>query len=138
MSIINHKITSYIFAFAVGISLSIYSFRVITDPQPALERAREEAAVNASREILSDQIGNPNLAIVDPLAPDRVVGKTYIYPGENGWQVSGYYRRDGEQRWHPYLMTMDENLRLVQMSVSDTDQTLQRRAASEPRLEIKQ
>ena len=103
-----------------------------------MERAREEAAIHSARELLREQVGDSQLAIVDPLAPDRVVGKTYIYPDAGGWQVSGYYRRDGEPRWHPFLMTIDDKLTLTKLSVSDTDDELQQRAASEPRLEIKQ
>lgn len=135
---LNHRVTKLIVAFAIGISLSVYSYRVITDPEPSIERARQEAAVFAARELLIQQIGDSQLETVDPLAPDRVVGKSYIYPDGEGWQVSGFYRRGGGKRWHPFLMKMDQYLKMTTVSVRDADPGLAERAKTEPRLEIRQ
>jgi hypothetical protein len=134
---INHRIARLVFAFAVGIFLSIYAYRIVTDPEPARERAREEAAVWASRGIISEIVSaDGKLQIVDPLAPDRVVGKTYVYPAGNGWEVSGHYRRNSGDRWHPYLMSIDENLRLQALSVRDSSADLAERSRSDPRLTV--
>ena len=134
---LNHRVVKLVVAFAIGIFLSLYSYQMITDPEPARERAREDAAVYAAREIVRDYIVTGNgLEIVDPLAPDRVVGKSYIYPVAEGWQVSGYYRRGSGDRWHPFLMSMDSNLQLQSMSVRDADPALSELAGSDARLEI--
>ena len=59
------------------------------------------------------------IEIVDPLEPDRIVGKTYIYPAAGGWEVSGYYRRDNSDAWHPYLVTLDGSFALTHIKVAD-------------------
>ena len=132
-----HKATRLLFAFAIGIFLALYSYQLITDPEPAIERAREEAVVIAAREILGSYIAaDDGLEIVDPLAPNRVAGKTYIYPAEGNWQVSGHYRRNSNDRWHPYLMTIDQDLNLQVLSVRDPDNDLGAVAAADPRLNV--
>ncbi len=134
---VNHKVIRLVVAFAVGIFLSFYSYQMITDPEPALERAREEAAVYAAREIVRSYIpADDEAEIVDPLAPDRVVGKTYVYPAEGGWQISGYYRRGSADRWHPFLMAIDNDLQLESLSVKDTDSALAELAGSDPHFEV--
>ena len=74
------------------------------------------------------------LRIVDPLAPDRKVGKVYIYPATRGWEVSGHYKRGDGQRWHPYLMRLDADAGLVGLSVRDDDARLRRKAGQDPKL----
>jgi hypothetical protein len=134
---INHKITKLIVAFSIGIALSLCSYQMITDPEPAIERSLEEAAVLAAREIVGEIIGLTNeLEIVDPLATNRVAGKTYIYPVDGGWQVSGHYRRNSSDRWHPFLMSLDGGLQVQQLSVQDTDPELGERAKVDPRLDV--
>lgn len=134
---LDHKITKLVVAFAIGITLSLCSYRMITDPEPALKRSLEEAAVLAAREIVGDYIGvTDQLEIVDPLAPNRVAGKTYIYPVDDGWQVSGHYRRSGADRWHPFLMDLDADLQVLQLAVKDVDPGLAERAAGDPRLDV--
>jgi hypothetical protein len=134
---INHKITKLVVAFAIGIALSLWSYQMITDPEPAMERSLEEAAVLAARKIVGDFIGlTDESEIVDPLAPNRVAGKTYIYPVASGWQVSGHYRRNLSDRWHPFLMSLDGGLQVQQLSVQDTDPELGKRAEADPRLDV--
>jgi hypothetical protein len=134
---LNHRIVKLVVAFAIGIFLSWYSYQMITDPEPARERALEDAAVYAAREIVRDYIATGSgLEMIDPLAPDRVVGKSYIYPVAAGWQVSGYYRRGSGDRWHPFLMSMDSNLALQSLSIKDADPALSELAGSDARLEV--
>ena len=134
---INHKVTSIVLAVAIGIFLSLYSYQMITDPEPAMERAREEVAVIAAREILHGYIAaDGELEIVDPLAPNRVVGKAYVYPAEGGWQVSGHYRRNSADHWHPYLMTIDNDLNLQALTLRDADDDLSAIATADPRLRV--
>ena len=74
------------------------------------------------------------IAIADPLAPNRVAGKVYIYPIDNGWEVSGHYRRNLADRWHPFLMTLGANQQLVSLEVRDNDARLVAAAEMDPRV----
>jgi hypothetical protein len=130
---ISHRISRLVFAFAVGILVAVYSYRFVTDPGPAQERAREEAAVMAARQIITRYVApGTHPEIVDPLAPDRVVGKSYVYPAGDGWDISGFYRRNPPDRWHPFLISVDANLSLASLSVRDTDAALAALAQSDP------
>lgn len=132
---ISHRILRPVFALAVGFLVAFYAYDRITDPRPRQERAREEAVVHASRDILRGYVGTAaELRIVDPLAPDRKVGKVYIYPAGSGWEVSGHYKRGEADRWHPYLMRLDAGLVLLELSLRDDDAGLRRRAGSDPKL----
>ncbi|NIV16929.1 MAG: hypothetical protein GWN47_00635 [Woeseiaceae bacterium] len=73
----------------------------------------------AAREQLGATLQLANLELVDPLAPDRKVGKAYVYRAGAGWEVSGFYRRDADDRWHPFLMTLDESNSMTSLKVQD-------------------
>jgi hypothetical protein len=134
---INHRITSLVFAFAVGVLLSFGSYRWITNPDRGAQRAIEEGVVRESRLILDSYVGGPGeIEISDPLNRVREAGKVYIYPAEGGWEISGQYRRAGEPRWHAYLMSLDSQSRLVFLSVEDNDPALAGIAASDPKFSI--
>ena len=137
---VNHKVIRMIVALAIGVFLAFFSYQRITDQEPGQERALEEAAVLAGREILQSFVAvDAEIEIVDPLAPSRVIGKVYIYPAEGGWQLSGYYRRKGRnsgEKWHPYLMSLDEGLALLKLSVKDKNEQLKASAASDPRFSV--
>lgn len=78
-----------------------------------------------SRQILLSYVfPEGELRLVDPLAPDRKVGKSYVWPVEGGWEVSGYYRRDDNDHWHPYLMNLDSELGLQSLAVRDSNERL--------------
>ncbi|HEX7718827.1 MAG TPA: hypothetical protein VF389_03385 [Woeseiaceae bacterium] len=132
-----HRFVRLVVAFAIGIAVALYAYDRVTDPEPALQRAQEEAAVLASRSILADYLAvGPGLQIVDPLAPDRVVGKVFVYPSAEGFDVSGHYRRSDTARWHPFLMRLDHNAGLLDLSVADDDEQLRQRSAADPRLRV--
>ena len=141
---VNHKIIRMVVALAIGVFLALFSYQRITDQAPGQERALEEAAVLAGREILQSFVATGGeIEIVDPLAPSRVIGKVYIYPAEGGWEISGYYRRkagrsagDRVDRWHPYLLSLDGGLKLLKLSVKDTDEQLKASAADDPRFSV--
>jgi len=76
--------------------------------------------VLASRVLLQTTLAIGSLQVVDPLAPDRVVGKTYVYPAGTAWEVSGFYRRNAQDLWHPYLLTLDASLGLLHLKISDS------------------
>jgi len=125
-----------IFAFGVGLLVAAFSYRWLVDPQPREERQRQESVVLESRGLLQDIIASGQLEIVDPLSPDRKVGKVYVYPATAGWEVSGYYRRGDTDLWHPYLLSLDENLALLHLKISDQDQALIDRGTSDTHLEV--
>ena len=115
----NHDVGRVVFAIAVGLLVATLSYRWIMNTGPRTERLQEERVVMESRELLHSTLDIGQLEIVDPLAPDRVVGKTYVYPNENHWEVSGFYRRNENDLWHPYLVAMGADFSLVRLRVSD-------------------
>ncbi|MGI9225856.1 MAG: hypothetical protein ACR2QX_15335 [Woeseiaceae bacterium] len=132
----NRKIGGIIFSIIVGLAVATMSYRWITDPQSREIRLLEEQVVTRSRGILAETIASGPLEIVDPLAPDRKVGKVYIYPATDGWEISGYYRRGATDLWHPFLMQLDETLALVHLKISDQDAVLVERGSKDPLLEV--
>lgn len=132
-----HRIIRPVVAFSVGIVLALYAFERISDPEPARQRAREEAVVISAREILKSYVpAEAEIEIADPLAQNRVAGKVYIYPTDNGWEVSGYYRRNESDRWHPFLMSLNANIDLVSLSVRDADESLGAAASVDPKFSV--
>ena len=125
-----------VFAVAVGLIVAFLSYRWITDSGPREERARQEAAVNTSRTALESFVAAGPLEIVDPLAPQRRVGKVYIYPLQSGWEVSGFYRRDERDLWHPYLVVLDTDLQLVSLKLSEQDPDVLKRAEQDAKVEV--
>lgn len=116
-----HRIAGLTFALGVGVFLALYAYHRVTDPEPALRRAEEEAVVLAARDILREYVGSaPQFRIVDPVSPDRKVGKSYIYPTDSGWEISGHYRRSDTDRWHPFLMALRADTTLATLSVKDS------------------
>jgi hypothetical protein len=131
----NHRIGRSIFALVVGLTAAFLAFQWISNPAPRAERAQEEHVVRVSRLLLADLLASDGLEIVDPLAPNRRVGKVYVYAEPPGWAVSGYYRRGKEDGWHPFLMNVTENFELRRLKVRD--EALADRAVADPRLEVR-
>lgn len=115
----DHRVGRSLFALCVGLVVAIVAFQWITDPEPRARRHAEEQAVLASRVLLREAVGSEGIEIVDPLAPNRKVGKVYIYPEEPGWAISGHYRRDDDDRWHAYLMHLTATLELQALKADD-------------------
>jgi len=125
----NHQVGRWVFALGVGVLVAFLSYRWITNPAPRVERDLQEAVVLSARDYLAQATGIIAPEIVDPLAPDRKVGKVYIYRSETGWEVSGYYRRNEDDKWHPFLMSLDAapamtHLRVQDSALKDTDNAL--------------
>ncbi|MDH3431916.1 MAG: hypothetical protein OEQ14_18095 [Gammaproteobacteria bacterium] len=129
----NHRIARLVFAFGVGVIVAVYAFKWITDPAPRAERELEEAVVSVARQNLEQMLQLGAIEVVDPLAPDRKVGKSYVYRAADGWQVSGFYRRGEGDRWHPFLMTLDASPATTSLKVQDAE--LVDRAKASPILE---
>ncbi len=132
-----HRIVRPVVAFSVGIVLALFVFERNSDQEPARQRAREEAVVISAREIMKLYVqADGEIEIADPLAPNRVAGKVYIYPTNNGWEVSGYYRRNESDRWHPFLMSLNANTDLVSLSVRDAHEKLGAAAGDDPKFSV--
>jgi len=114
--------------------VAFMAFKWITNPEPRAERQLEETVVAASRQHLGATLASAGVELVDPLSPDRKVGKSYVYRAGDGWEVSGYYRRDENDRWHPYLMTLDASNAMTHLKVQDS--MLRESAAQNELLEI--
>lgn len=114
--------------------VAVYAYFWITDNDRRELRAAEEEVVLASRVILSETTAIPSLDIVDPLATNRKVGKVYVDRSSTSWFVSGYYRRDKADRWHPYLLELDDGLLLVHLKVADA--ALRDRLTDSARFEV--
>jgi hypothetical protein len=133
---LNHKIGSIFFAVAVGLALALASYRWISDSSRSAQRAVEEAVVLEGRQLLRRYINAPNLRISDSIERVRAAGKVYIFPTDSGWELSGHYQRENANRWHPYLMALDPDLRLLSLAVEDDDEALRARAATDPVLTV--
>jgi len=49
-------------------------------------------------------------------------------------EVSGYYRRDDSDRWHAFLMSLDDARNITHLKVQDSE--LAERASEDPKLEV--
>ena len=125
-----------VFAIIVGLIVATLSYRWVVDPAPREQRLREIQVVEQARARLHEIVGVERLTIVDPIAPDRKVGKVYIYPAADGWEVSGYYRRNDTDLWHPWLMQLDAGLDMRHLRISDQDAGLIERARADARVEV--
>jgi hypothetical protein len=130
----NHRIARLAFALGVGLLVAFMAFKWITNPEPRAERQLEESVVAASRHYLQSTLDNERIELVDPLSPDRKVGKAYVYRAGDGWEVSGFYRRDENDRWHPYLMALDASHAMTHLKVQD--EGLQESAGQNELLEV--
>jgi Ni,Fe-hydrogenase maturation factor len=131
---INHKVIRPLVAVTIGLVLALYSYQRITDPEPGLQRASEEAIVMLARDILQSYVSPVNvIEIVDAVSPASKVGKSYIYPADDGWELSGHYRRDENDRWHPYLMSLNEDAGLKSLAVQDGNDRLIGMSAQDPK-----
>jgi len=116
----NHRIARLTFGLGVGLIVAFMAFKWITNPEPRAERQLEESVVAVSRLHLQEILGSKRIESVDPLSPNRKVGKTYVYRAGDGWEVSGYYRRDENDRWHPYLMSLDASQAMTHLKIQDS------------------
>ena len=134
----NQRVRSIIFGIVVGLIVATLSYQWIMNPDRREQRAEEERVVAVSRTLLIEKLAMGDIELVDPLEPQRKVGKVYIYPLADGWEISGYYRRNDADRWHPYLLTLSPSLSLASLRIKDSDAGLAQLAAMDPTLEVLQ
>jgi hypothetical protein len=122
---INHRYMKWVVAIGAGFLLALWAFDRSTDPEPTRQKVIQEAVVAESRLVLKSYVApDGQLHLVDPLAPDHKIGKVYILPAGNGWDVSGHYRRNEADQWHPYLLKLDSESRLISLAVKDGNSRL--------------
>ena len=131
----NHRIGSRIFGLIVGLAVAWWSYDWITNPGPREERLEQERIVRLARGIVETELALGGAEFVDPLFPQRSVGKVYVYRIDDGWEVSGYYRRSEADEWHPWLVTIGADDALELLRFGDSHAALVERAANDPRLE---
>lgn len=126
-----YSIGGAIFALSVGVTLAWFSFQWTSESPPRQsQRAAEERIVLTAREQLIDALGgDADLQIADPLQPNRVAGKVFVYPSDRGWEVSGHYRRGPAALWRPWLMTLDPDGNMLSLSAQTADGRLELPAA---------
>ena len=90
----NHRIGRNLFGLAVGLAVAVFAYQWAGNPEPQARRAAEERAIEVARVALGAAVNSDELEIVDPLAPNRKVGKVYVYAEPPGWAVSGFYRKN--------------------------------------------
>lgn len=129
----NHRVIRLIVAFVFGIAVAYGSYQWISDSERPARRVEEEAVALAARDILLSYITDEGLEISDPIDRVRDAGKVYLFPTEDGWQLSGHYKRRDEKAWHAWLMELDLNVSLVSLAVQDGDAELARMANSDPK-----
>lgn len=115
----NHRIGRIVFSLGIGLIVAIFAYRWIVDPAPRAERELQESVVATSRDLLVEKLAIGDIEIVDAIAPDRKIGKTYVYRANEGWELSGFYRRNENDLWHPYLMLLDNSAALIHLKISD-------------------
>ena len=132
----DHRTGRLIFVAMTGLLVAYLSYQWITNPAGREGRSLQVAVVESSRVLLTAVVDAGSIEIVDPLSPNRKVGKVYVYPEGDGWVVSGYYRRGEGDRWHPYLMMLKADHSLGSLKLQDKSPELLERAESDPLLEI--
>jgi len=133
---VNQKLGGIILSLVVGGVAALYAYDRATDPLPGLQRELEEVVVIRAREILKGYVAPASdIEVVDSVDPDRKVGKVYIAPIEGGWEVSGHYRRGAEDKWHPWLMSVDTSMQLQMLSLKDSAPDLGRLASTDPKFD---
>ncbi len=132
----NHRVGSIVFGLAAGLVVAAWSYQWLVSPEKLRERSEQERIVTLARAHLAAKLGVDDPEIVDPLAPQRKVGKVYVFRTADGWEVSGFYRRRGEDRWHAFLMSIaaDDSLRLLK--IKDRNDGLAVRSLDDPALEV--
>ena len=116
----NHRVARLIFGFGVGLLVAFMAYKWISNPAPRAERQLEESVVRIAKQHLQETLALGDIETVDPLAPNRKIGKSYVYRAADGWEVSGYYRRGEGDRWHPFLISLDASLAIAHLKVQDT------------------
>ena len=107
-----------IFALTVGFLAATSVYFSSTSPDITIVREREEAVIQQSEKLFITILQMPNTTqIIHPLNPDRDVGKSYVYPLDGGWQISGFYRRNQNEEWRAWLINLDKSLKLIDLRV---------------------
>ena len=133
----SQKTTGLLFAVSIGLLVAWYAYERASDPRPTIERQHQEALVIEARTHLQRLLAlDEEAEVVDPLAPNRVAGKVYIYPEAPNWQVSGFYRRTEGTEWLPWLMRLDNEGELLELKLPAAEPRAAQLAAEDARIVV--
>ena len=132
----NHRAGRFVFVLTIALLVGGLSYQWIMNPAGREQLALQLGVLESSRHLIEALVAVRDLEIVDPSSPNRKVGKVYIYPEDEGCSVSGYYRRGEGDRWHPYLMLLEDDHSLISLKIQDRDRELLERAESDSLVEI--
>lgn len=117
------KIGGIVFALAVGLLMAWWAYQSNPTPDQRAQRDVEEAMVLRARDAARAFLGGgADLQIVDPLNPNRVAGKVYVYPVDSGYEVSGHYRREVGTFWMPWLVRLSPAGEVIEVSAAGMDE----------------
>jgi len=127
-----------VFAIIIGLSLSSIVYFSTISPDSQKQRAIEETVALEAEKLFFILLELPDSSeIISPINENRDVGKTYIYPTDNGgWQVSGYFRRSQLEGWSPWLMNLDERVNVIKLKVQGRKESFSENISSKSNIII--
>jgi hypothetical protein len=132
-----HKFLRIIIFSILFIAVLTYTYRNVYEPISANQRDDEIQIIHITRSIIKNYIDiSPDIEIIDPLNPNRKIGKSYIFPSDNGWEISGYYKKTDYDNWHPWLISLNSVNELVSIAVKDDNPRINKKSIEDPFLLI--
>ena len=132
-----HKFLKIIIFLILFIAALIYTYKNVYEPISVNQRGDEIQIIHITRSIIKSYIDiSPDIEIIDPLNPNRKIGKSYIFPSDNGWEISGYYKKTDYDNWHPWLISLNSVNELVSITVKDDNLRINKKSIEDPFLLI--
>ena len=132
-----HKFLKIIIFLILFIAALTYTYRNVYEPISVNQRGDEIQIIHITRSIIKSYIDiSPDIEIIDPLNPNRKIGKSYIFPSDNGWEISGYYKKTDYDNWHPWLISLNSVNELVSITVKDDNLRINKKSIEDPFLLI--
>ena len=132
-----HQFLRIIIFLILFIAAITYTYRKVYEPISVNQREDEIQIIHITRSIIKSYIDiSSDIEIIDPLNPNRKIGKSYIFPSDNGWEISGYYKKSGHDNWHPWLISLNSANELVSIAVKDDDSGINKKSIEDPFLLI--
>tara|TARA_B100001105_G_scaffold50458_1_gene38034 strand:+ start:208 stop:618 length:411 start_codon:yes stop_codon:yes gene_type:complete len=132
-----HKFLKIIIFLILFIAALTYTYRNVYEPISVNQRGGEIQIIHITRSIIKSYIDiSSDIKIIDPLNPNRKIGKSYIFPSDNGWEISGYYKKTDRDNWHPWLISLNSTNELVSIAVKDDSPRIKKKSIEDPFLSI--
>lgn len=132
-----HKFLRIFIFLMLSIAALTYTYRNVYEPISVNQRGGEIQIIHITRSIIKSYIDiSSDIKIIDPLNPNRKIGKSYIFPSDNGWEISGYYKKTDHDNWHPWLISLNSANELVSITVKDDSPRIKKKSIEDPFLLI--